>query len=133
MLNAVLDYLPSPLDVPAYMGFKPGDETETRDIARNASDEEPFSGLAFKIWNDPFVGSLTFVRIYSGVLTKGGSVLNATKGKVERVGRMMIMHSNDAKRLKKLMQVTLLRLLVLSRPRRVIRFQISHRQLCWRR
>ncbi len=95
MLNAVLDYLPSPLDVPAYMGFKPGDETETRDIARNASDEEPFSGLAFKIWNDPFVGSLTFVRIYSGVLTKGGSVLNATKGKAERVGRMMIMHSND--------------------------------------
>ena len=95
MLNAVLDYLPSPLDVPAYKGFKPGDETETRDIERSASDEEPFSGLAFKIWNDPFVGSLTFVRIYSGVLTKGGSVLNATKGKQERVGRMMIMHSND--------------------------------------
>ncbi len=95
MLNAVLDYLPSPLDVPAYKGFKPGDETETRDIERSASDDEPFSGLAFKIWNDPFVGSLTFVRIYSGVLTKGGSVLNATKGKPERVGRMMIMHSND--------------------------------------
>ncbi|MEM7492998.1 MAG: elongation factor G [Pseudomonadota bacterium] len=95
MLNAVLDYLPSPLDVPAYMGFKPGDEDEVRDIARTASDEEPFSGLAFKIWNDPFVGSLTFVRIYSGVLTKGGSVLNSTKGKPERVGRMMIMHSND--------------------------------------
>ncbi|WOR13946.1 elongation factor G [Hyphomonas sp. FCG-A18] len=95
MLNAVLDYLPSPLDVPAYMGFKPGDENEVRDIARTASDEEPFSGLAFKIWNDPFVGSLTFVRIYSGVLTKGGSVLNSTKGKPERVGRMMIMHSND--------------------------------------
>ena len=95
MLNAVLDYLPSPLDVPAYMGFKPGDETETRDIARSASDDEPFSGLAFKIWNDKYFGSLTFVRIYSGVLTKGGSVLNSTKGKPERVGRMMIMHSND--------------------------------------
>ncbi|MEO0549321.1 MAG: elongation factor G [Pseudomonadota bacterium] len=95
MLNAVIDFLPSPLDVPAYMGFKPGDETETRDIARTASDDEPFSGLAFKIWNDPFVGSLTFVRIYSGTLTKGGSVLNSTKGKPERVGRMMIMHSND--------------------------------------
>ncbi len=95
MLNAVLDYLPSPLDVKAYMGFKPGDETETRDIARSASDDEPFSGLAFKIWNDKYFGSLTFVRIYSGVLTKGGSVLNSTKGKSERVGRMMIMHSND--------------------------------------
>jgi len=95
MLNAVIDYLPSPLDVPAYMGFAPGDETETRDIARSASDGEPFSGLAFKIWNDKYFGSLTFVRIYSGVLTKGGSVLNATKGKQERVGRMMIMHSNE--------------------------------------
>ncbi|MEM7330093.1 MAG: elongation factor G [Pseudomonadota bacterium] len=95
MLNAVLDFLPSPLDVPDYMGFKPGDETETRDIARSASDDQPFAGLAFKIWNDKYFGSLTFVRIYSGVLTKGGSVLNATKGKPERVGRMMIMHSND--------------------------------------
>jgi elongation factor G len=95
MLNAVIDFLPSPLDVPAYMGFKPGDETETRDIARTASDAEPFSGLAFKIWNDPFVGSLTFLRIYSGTLTKGGSIMNSTKGKPERVGRMMIMHSND--------------------------------------
>ena len=81
--------------LPAYMGFAPGDETETRDIARTASDEEPFSGLAFKIWNDKYFGSLTFVRIYSGTLAKGGSVLNATKGKPERIGRMMIMHSND--------------------------------------
>ncbi|NBC21299.1 MAG: elongation factor G [Alphaproteobacteria bacterium] len=95
MLNAVIDYLPGPLDVPAYMGFKPGDETETRDIPRSADDEQPFAGLAFKIMNDPYVGSLTFVRIYSGTLTKGGSVLNATKGKQERVGRMMMMHSND--------------------------------------
>lgn len=95
MLNAVIDYLPSPLDVEAYMGFKPGDETETRDIARTASDDEPFSGLAFKIWNDKYFGSLTFVRIYSGVLTRGGSVLNSTKSKQERIGRMMIMHSND--------------------------------------
>ena len=95
MLNAVIDFLPSPLDVKAYMGFKPGDEDEVRDIARTANDEEPFSGLAFKIWNDKYFGSLTFVRIYSGVLSKGGSVLNATKGKQERVGRMMIMHSND--------------------------------------
>ncbi|MCI4644012.1 MAG: elongation factor G, partial [Hyphomonadaceae bacterium] len=95
MLNAVIDYLPGPLDVAAYMGFKPGDEEEVRDIARSADDGQPFSGLAFKIMNDPFVGSLTFVRIYSGTLSKGGSVLNATKGKSERVGRMMMMHSNN--------------------------------------
>ena len=95
MLNAVIDYLPSPLDVPDYMGFKPGDEEEVRNIARSADDSQPFSGLAFKIMNDPFVGSLTFVRIYSGVMTKGGSILNSTKGKQERVGRMMMMHSNN--------------------------------------
>ncbi len=93
MLNAVVDYLPSPLDVPAYMGFKPGDETETRDIARHADDSEPFSGLAFKIMNDPFVGSLTFTRIYSGSLKKGDQMLNSTKEKRERVGRMMMMHA----------------------------------------
>ncbi len=95
LLNAVIDYLPSPLDVVDYMGFKPGDDTETRDIARRADDDMAFSGLAFKIWNDPFVGSLTFTRIYSGKLEKGDTFLNSTKGKKERVGRMMIMHSND--------------------------------------
>jgi elongation factor G len=93
LLNAVIDYLPSPLDVVDYMGFKPGDETETRNIARRAEDNMAFSGLAFKIMNDPFVGSLTFTRIYSGTLTKGGSMMNSTKGKKERVGRMMMMHS----------------------------------------
>ena len=95
LLNAVVDYLPSPLDVVDYMGFKPGDETETRNIARRADDNMAFSGLAFKIMNDPFVGSLTFTRIYSGTLTKGDSMLNSTKGKKERVGRMMMMHSID--------------------------------------
>ncbi len=95
LLNAVVDYLPSPLDVVDYMGFRPGDEAETRDLARRADDDMPFSALAFKIWNDPFVGSLTFTRIYSGKLEKGDSFLNSTKGKKERVGRMMIMHSND--------------------------------------
>ncbi len=95
LLNAVIDYLPSPLDVVDYMGFKPGDETETRDIARRADDDMAFSGLAFKIMNDPFVGSLTFTRIYSGVLNKGDTLLNSTKGRKERVGRMMMMHSND--------------------------------------
>ncbi|MBP1806754.1 elongation factor G [Rubellimicrobium aerolatum] len=93
MLNCVIDFLPSPLDVPAYMGFKPGDETETRSIPRSADDTQPFSALAFKIMNDPFVGSLTFTRIYSGVLKKGDAMLNSTKGKRERVGRMMMMHA----------------------------------------
>ncbi|WP_298564168.1 elongation factor G [uncultured Aliiroseovarius sp.] len=95
LLNAVIDYLPSPLDVVDYMGFKPGDEEETRNIARRADDDMAFSALAFKIMNDPFVGSLTFTRVYSGVLNKGDSILNSTKGKKERVGRMMMMHSND--------------------------------------
>jgi elongation factor G len=95
MLNAVIDYLPGPLDVPAYKGFKPGDETETREIERSADDQQPFTGLAFKIMNDPFVGSLTFVRIYSGSLKKGDSLMNSTKGDRERVGRMMMMHSNN--------------------------------------
>jgi elongation factor G len=95
LLNAVIDYLPGPLDVPAYMGFKPGDETETRNVARSAKDEDPFAGLAFKIMNDPFVGSLTFTRIYSGMMKKGDTMLNSTKGKKERIGRMMMMHSNN--------------------------------------
>ncbi|MGR3485040.1 MAG: elongation factor G [Paracoccaceae bacterium] len=95
LLNAVIDYLPSPLDVVDYMGFKPGDEEEVRNIARRADDEMPFAGLAFKIMNDPFVGSLTFTRVYSGKLTKGDTLQNTTKGKKERVGRMMMMHSNN--------------------------------------
>jgi elongation factor G len=93
VLNSVIDYLPSPLDVPAYMGFAPGDETETRNIARSADDSQPFAALAFKIMNDPFVGSLTFTRLYSGVLKKGDQMVNSTKGKRERVGRMMMMHA----------------------------------------
>ncbi|EPX86866.1 elongation factor G [Salipiger mucosus] len=95
LLNAVVDFLPGPLDVPPYMGFSPDDETETRNIERKPGDEQPFAGLAFKIMNDPFVGSLTFCRIYSGLLEKGGSVMNSTKGKRERIGRMMMMHSNS--------------------------------------
>jgi elongation factor G len=95
LLNAVIDFLPGPLDVAAYMGFEPGDETEERNIPRSAEDAQPFSGLAFKIMNDPFVGSLTFTRIYSGTMKKGDSVLNATKGRTERIGRMMMMHSNN--------------------------------------
>ncbi|MGI9500187.1 MAG: elongation factor G, partial [Geminicoccaceae bacterium] len=95
LLNAVIDFLPSPLDVVDYMGFRPDDDTEERNIARRADDAMPFAGLAFKIMNDPFVGSLTFTRIYSGVMKKGDSVMNTTKGKRERIGRMMMMHSNN--------------------------------------
>ena len=95
MLNSVIDYLPGPLDVPSYIGFAPGDKDEVRNIERNADDADPFSGLAFKVMNDPFVGSLTFTRIYSGTIQKGDQMLNSTKGKKERVGRMMMMHSNN--------------------------------------
>ena len=95
MLNAVIDYLPGPLDVESYKGFLPGDKTETRNIERSADDAQPYSALAFKIMNDPFVGTLTFTRIYSGTVRKGDQMFNATKGKRERVGRMMMMHSNN--------------------------------------
>ncbi|MGH1460363.1 MAG: elongation factor G [Paracoccaceae bacterium] len=95
LLNAVIDYLPSPLDVVDYMGFSPDDETEERNIPRRADDDMAFAGLAFKIMNDPFVGSLTFTRIYSGKMSKGDTLLNSTKGRKERVGRMMMMHSNE--------------------------------------
>lgn len=94
MLNAVIDFLPDPLDVPPYLGFEPGDETETRNISRSADDAQPFSGLAFKIMNDPFMGTLTFTRIYSGQVKKGDQLMNSTKGRKERVGRMVMMHAN---------------------------------------
>jgi len=92
LLDAVVDYLPSPVEVPAIKGIDPKTEGEA---VRTSSDEEPLSILAFKIANDPFVGSLTFCRIYSGVLNKGVSLLNTVKEKRERVGRMMQMHSNS--------------------------------------
>ena len=94
MLNAVIDFLPDPLDVPPYLGFAPGDESETRNIERSADDNQPFSGLAFKIMNDPFMGTLTFTRIYSGQVKKGDQILNSTKGRKERIGRMVMMHAN---------------------------------------
>jgi elongation factor G len=90
LLDAVVDYLPSPLDVPSTPGTTPrGEETE-----RKASDEEPFAALAFKIQTDPFVGKLTYIRVYSGTLEKGSSVLNSTKDKRERIGRILQMHAN---------------------------------------
>ena len=91
MLDAVIDYLPSPLDIPAIKGINPDTEEEE---TRPASDEEPFSALAFKIMTDPFVGRLTFFRVYSGVLNSGSYVLNTTKGKRERIGRILQMHAN---------------------------------------
>ncbi|PZM64906.1 elongation factor G [Paenibacillus dendritiformis] len=91
MIDAVVDYLPSPLDVPDIQGHLE-DGTES---VRHSSDEEPFSALAFKIMTDPYVGKLTFFRVYSGVLNSGSYVLNATKGKRERIGRILQMHANS--------------------------------------
>ncbi len=92
LLDAVVDYLPAPTDVAAIKGVKAGTDEA---IVRKSADEEPFAALAFKIMNDPFVGSLTFVRIYSGVLESGTQIINTTKGKRERVGRMVLMHANS--------------------------------------
>ena len=91
LLDAVVDYLPAPTDVSSIKGVKAGSDEV---IERHNSDDEPFSALAFKIMSDPFVGSLTFVRIYSGVLKRGRHVLNAVKNKRERIGRMLLMHAN---------------------------------------
>ncbi len=98
MLDAVVDFLPSPLDVPAIKGIKYNKEDEA--ITRKSSDTEPFSALAFKIMNDPFVGSLTFMRVYSGKIEAGSSVLNSVKDKRERFGRMLQMHSNSREDIK---------------------------------
>jgi elongation factor G len=93
MLDAVVDYLPSPIDLPPTHGTKPGKEDEE---FRNADDSEPFSALAFKIMTDPFVGKLTFLRVYSGTLEKGDTVINTTKGsKRERLSRLLLMHANN--------------------------------------
>ena len=91
MLDAVVEYLPSPLDVPAIKGINPDTDEE---VERHSSDEEPFSALAFKVMTDPFVGKLTFFRVYSGILSSGSYVKNSTKGKRERVGRILQMHAN---------------------------------------
>ena len=96
MLDGVVDYMPSPADVPAIVGHK-DDES---DDERHADDKEPFSALAFKIATDPFVGNLTFFRVYSGVLNSGDTIYNPVKGKKERIGRILQMHSNDRKEIK---------------------------------
>jgi elongation factor G len=99
LLDAVVDYLPSPLDVPAIVGLDPNKKDETR-IERPAADDAPFSALAFKLMTDPFVGQLTFIRVYSGVLTSGSSVYNSTKQRTERVGRLLKMHANKREEIK---------------------------------
>ena len=92
LLDGVIDYLPSPLDVPAVMGIHPKTDEE---ISRTPDKDQPFSAIAFKIMTDPYVGKLTFFRVYSGELKKGAQVFNATSGKKERVGRLLFMHANS--------------------------------------
>jgi elongation factor G len=99
LLDAVVDFLPSPLDVPAIAGLDPAKKEETL-IERPAADDAPFAALAFKIMTDPFVGQLTFFRVYSGVLTSGGNVYNATKQRTERIGRLLKMHANKREEIK---------------------------------
>ena len=99
MLDAVLDFLPSPLEVPAIKGIVPGAETE---VERVASSDEPFSALAFKIMTDPYVGRLTFIRVYSGVVSSGSYVTNSVKDKKERVGRLLLMHANNREEVKEI-------------------------------
>lgn len=98
MLDAVLDYLPSPLDIDAIKGIDTKTDEET---TRPADDEAPFASLAFKVMTDPFVGRLTFFRVYSGVLESGSYVLNASKGKKERIGRILQMHANTRQEIDK--------------------------------
>ena len=93
LMDAVVDYLPSPLDIEAVKGL----DANEKEVERKASDSEPFSALAFKVMNDPFVGNLTFFRVYSGVLKSGSYVLNATTGQKERIGRILQMHANQRK------------------------------------
>jgi elongation factor G len=100
MLDAVVDFLPSPLEIPPVSGTDPNSKDEDALLERKADDKEPFAALAFKIMTDPFVGQLTFFRVYSGTLNAGSSVLNSTKGKTERVGRLLKMHANKREEIK---------------------------------
>lgn len=99
LLDAVVDFLPSPLDVPPIVGIDPTKAEETL-VERPAADDAPFAALAFKIMTDPFVGQLTFIRVYSGVLTSGSSVYSATKRRTERIGRLLKMHANKREEIK---------------------------------
>ena len=99
LLDAVVDYLPSPIDVPPIVGFDPNKGPEVL-VERPASDDAPFAALAFKIMTDPFVGQLTFIRVYSGIMNSGSTVYNATKQKSERLGRLLKMHANKREEIK---------------------------------
>jgi len=99
LLDAIVDYLPSPLDVPPILGTKPGNGSE---IARKADVNEPFSALAFKVMTDPYVGQLTFIRVYSGMLSAGSYIYNSTKDTKERVGRLLKMHANKREEIKEI-------------------------------
>ena len=99
MLDAVIDFMPSPIDIPPV----PGTDDDDKPVARRARDTEPFSALAFKLMTDPYVGQLTFVRVYSGVLKSGDSVFNAIRGKKERIGRILQMHANQREEIKEIL------------------------------
>ncbi len=96
MLDAVIDYMPSPVDIPPVKGIKENGETDER----APNDEAPFSALAFKIMTDPYVGQLTFFRVYSGVVNSGDTIYNPVKGRKERIGRILQMHANDREEIK---------------------------------
>ncbi|HEX5307674.1 MAG TPA: GTP-binding protein, partial [Solirubrobacteraceae bacterium] len=95
LLDAVVDYLPTPLDVPPVTGLEPGKGEEELQIQRKPDDSEPFAALAFKIMADPYVGKLTYFRVYSGRLEAGSRILNVTTGRTERIGRILMMHANE--------------------------------------
>ena len=99
MLDAVIDFLPSPIDIPPVQGT----DDDEKEVSRRADDGEKFSALAFKLMTDPFVGQLTFVRVYSGVLESGSTVLNSVKGKKERIGRILQMHANERQEIKEVL------------------------------
>jgi len=100
LLDAVIDYLPSPLDVPPIKGVSDDDDGGEADSARRPSDEDPYASLAFKVASDPFVGTLTFFRVYSGVLKSGDTIYNSTRSKKERIGRILQMHANSREEIK---------------------------------
>ena len=98
LLDAVIDYMPSPIDVASVRGVAV--EDDSKELTRKCDDNEPFSALAFKIMTDPFVGSLTFTRVYSGTINTKDAVLNSNSGKKENIGRMLLMHANNREEIK---------------------------------
>jgi len=116
LLDAVIEFMPSPIDIPAIKGV----DMEGNEIERHSSDEEPFAALAFKIMTDPFVGKLAYFRVYSGTINSGSYVYNSTKDKKERVGRILQMHANKLQSLTRFTPVISQQQLVSSLPQPVI-------------